>query len=230
MSLFSNKFKSNIVICGHFGCGKTNVAVGMALDAVRCGRHCGIADLDIVNPYFRTADSEPLLRSSGIDCFIPRFANTNVDIPSLGGEISSVFAKQETDPSYTAVFDVGGDNGAVVLGRYRDRLLTDYTMILVVNRFRPLTALPADAAEGLREIERCCGLRASYLINNSNLGRQTSYKDIVSSFSYADEISDLTELPLLCTTLHDSDLAEKLTNDYPERLFLTMPDSTRRLF
>lgn len=225
------KLSNNIIICGHFGCGKTNVAVGLATLMVRSGKRLGIIDLDIVNPYFRAADSVPQLEELGVDCFVPQFANTNVDIPSLGGEISSVFAKQSTDPSYSAIFDVGGDNGAIVLGRYRQELIKfGYSMIFVASMYRPLTATPEQAVEGLREIEAWSGLRAEAIINNSNLGRETSTDDIAASLPYINKISELTSLPCLAVTLHSESAAKALSVEYPEYNFLVIPDSTKKLF
>ncbi len=226
-----HKFKKNIIICGHFGCGKTNVAIGLAMTLAASGKHVGIVDLDIVNPYFRTADSVPMLEAAGIDCFIPQFANTNVDIPSLGGEISSVFARQETDQSYTAIFDVGGDNGAVALGRYRGELIQrDYSMIFVASMYRPLTDTPEQAVEGLREIEACSGLRAEAIINNSNLGPDTTPEDIATSLPYIRKISELTALPCIAVTLHNAEFADKLSKQHPEFNFVVIPDSTKKLF
>lgn len=226
-----HKFKKNIIICGHFGCGKTNVAVGLAMAFAESGKRLGIVDLDIVNPYFRTADSVPMLEAAGIDCFIPQFANTNVDIPSLGGEISSVFAKQDADDSYSAIFDVGGDNGAIALGRYRQELIRrNYSMIFVASMYRPLTDTPEQAVEGLREIEACSGLRAEAIINNSNLGVDTTPEDIAASLPYIQKISELTSLPCIAVTLHNRASADKLSKEHPEFNFVVIPDSTKKLF
>ena len=225
------KLKNNIIICGHFGCGKTNVAVGLATLMAKSGNRLGIVDLDIVNPYFRTADSVPELKKLGVDCFVPQFANTNVDIPSLGSEISSVFAKQATDASYSAIFDVGGDNGAIVLGRYRRELIEHgYSMIFVASMYRPLTSTPEQAVEGLREIEACSGLRVDAIINNSNLGRETTTEEIKASIPYIEEISSLTGLPCIAVTLHNEDAVEQLCAEYPDHNFIAIPDSTKKLF
>ncbi|MBQ9080461.1 MAG: ParA family protein [Clostridia bacterium] len=225
------ELKNNIIICGHFGCGKTNVAVGLALDMARAGRRLGIVDLDIVNPYFRTADSVPELERAGVDCFIPQFANTNVDIPSLGGEISAVFARQTDDPFYTAIFDVGGDNGAIALRRYRPELeKRGYSMLFVASMYRPLTETAEDAVAGLREIEACSGLHATAFINNSNIGRETSADDIAASLTYTDKICELTSLPCLAVTLHNASYAKQLHSKYPEYNFTVISDSTKKLF
>lgn len=219
----------NIIVCGHFGSGKTNVSVGLALGL---GRGSGaLVDLDIVNPYFRAADAAPLMKDAGIDCLVPQYANTNVDIPSLGGEIYSVFAKEESNPEYRAVFDVGGDSGAAALGRFREYFFRfGYSMIFVVSMYRPLTADPESAVADLREIEAISRLAATHIINNSNIGKETTAADIAASIDYAKKISELTGLPLLCTTLHNREFCDSLSREYPGLDFLPIPDSTRRLF
>lgn len=95
------------VISGHFGSGKTNVALNLALDAADAGEQVSIADLDIVNPYFRTADSEAFLRARGIKPLVPQYANTNVEIPTLPEALGEIFYGGRR-----AVVDVGGDRRA----------------------------------------------------------------------------------------------------------------------
>lgn len=229
MNHLLNKLSRNIVVTGHFGSGKTNLSVGLALGL---GAGPGaLVDLDIVNPYFRAADAAPLMKDAGIDCFVPRYANTNVDIPSLGGEIYSVFVREETTPGYRAVFDVGGDSGASALGRLRSHLIRfGYSIIFVVSMYRPLTSDPESAVADLREIEEYARLCATHIVNNSNIGAETTLSDIEASLPYARKISELTGLPLLCTTLHSRDYRDALARKYPGDLFVTVPDSTRRLF
>ncbi len=229
MNSVLDKLSRNIVVTGHFGSGKTNVATGLATALERGSG--ALVDLDIVNPYFRAADAAPLMRSAGIDCIVPQYANTNVDIPSLGPEIYSVFAREEANPSYRAVFDVGGDNGAAALGALRPHLVRlGYSMILVVSAYRPLTSDPESAAAGLPEIEVLSGMRATHIINNSNIGRETTAADIEASLAYADEISRILALPILATTLHSRDFHKILSQKFPDRNFVVIPDSTRPLF
>lgn len=254
--------EKNIIVCGHFGSGKTNVAVALALALAAAGDRSvagvstaaegptaaggsnaaygsfpaspgrvALVDLDIVNPYFRAADALPLLRGAGIDCIIPRFANTNVDLPGIGGEVLSVFSREEIDPAYRAVFDVGGDNGAIALGRYTEYLnRRGCSMLYVLNIYRPLTADPGGILADIAEIEEYSRLRAGFIINNSNLGRETTPGTIELSLPLADEISRLTGLPLLGTTLQGEETRQKLTAGHPHHKFINIPDSTRRLF
>ena len=189
--------KKIIIICGHYGSGKTNIAVNLARLLSENGKKVALVDLDIVNPYFRAADNRVELEALGVRCILPQFANTNVDVPTLPPQIHSVFSSNET-----VIFDVGGDkDGAIALGVYRNAIKkAGYEMIAVVNMYRPLTATADETLENLREIEDNCSLSFTGFINNSNLGEETTAEDIEASFSYAEEIAAKSNLPLLFTS------------------------------
>lgn len=193
--------KKIIIISGHYGSGKTNVAVNLALTLAAGGKKVALVDLDIVNPYFRAADNRAELQARGVRCILPQFANTNVDVPTLPPQIHSAFASDET-----VIFDVGGDkDGAVALGVYRNAIKAKgYDMIAVVNMYRPLTATADDTLENLREIEDNCSLSFTGFINNSNLGEETTEADIEASLGYAEEIAGKSSLPLLFTSHVDT--------------------------
>lgn len=193
MNFYSPKNR-HIIVTGHFGCGKTNVAVNLALALRKEGHKVAIADMDIVNPYFRTADSAKMLTEAGIKCIIPEYAGTNVDIPTLPAVIYSMFADQDT----YGIFDVGGDEtGAAALGMF-SRCFSPgaYDMLYVCSMYRPLTADPSEAAGLMREIEMRSRLRCTAVVNNSNLGAETDADCVARSFGYADEVSRLCGLPL----------------------------------
>lgn len=198
MKTLSELAKSRItIISGPYGAGKTNIAVNLALSLAAQGRECRLADLDIVNPYFRSADNRVLLEGSGVETLIPEFANTNVDIPALPANYNRLF----TGTGHS-VADVGGDpDGAAVLGLSHDEYIAaGYTMYFVYNRYRPLTALPEDALAMLRDIERVSGLRFDGIINNSNLGAETDAAAVLSSAEHARRFADSAGLPLVATT------------------------------
>ncbi len=197
MKFFTPKAK-HIIVTGHFGSGKTNVAVNMAFMMAKEKKRICIADMDIVNPYFRTADDVAELKSAGVRCIIPEFANTNVDIPSLPAEIYSIFASDEDH----AILDVGGDDtGAVALGMYSHYLEKQgYEMLYVVNCYRPLTPTADDAIALMRDIEERSRLRCTGIINNSNIGKESDVCSFEESFAFADEIAKKTSLPMLFDT------------------------------
>lgn len=215
-------YKRTTVFAGHYGSGKTNVAVNYALWLKNFEQNVSVADLDIVNPYFRTKDSAKVLEKSGIKLISSEFANSNVDTPALPGEIYSVF----DDKSVYSVLDVGGDDrGALALGRYVPRLLEEnnYEFLFVINKFRFLTKDAGSTIEVMREIEEASKLRFTAIVNNSNIGEETTKEDVLSSAKYANEVSALTGLEIKMTTvksdLYDS-LKDEIINVQPIDLYV----------
>ena len=196
------EYKRVYILAGHYGSGKTNVAVNLALKMKKDGLKVKIADLDIVNPYFRTKDSAKELTDAGIDLISPAFANTNVDLPALPQEVYSLVQRKD----YYAVFDVGGDDrGAYALGRYAPYLIeeNDYEMCFVVNFYRPLTTTAEDALEVMREIEVACGMKFTAIINNSNLGEDTVADDVKATENQLNDLLKLSGLKLLFTSVEE---------------------------
>ena len=187
------------LFAGHYGSGKTNIAVNFALLLASEGKKVCIADLDIVNPYFRTKDSAKELEAAGIDLISPQFANSNVDLPALPAEAYRLVTDRET----YGIMDIGGDDrGAYALGRYVPSILEEnnYRMIFVANCYRPLTRTPEDALEVMREIEDACKLHFTDIINNSNLGPETTVQTVLDSQAYMEALSNLSGLPIFATT------------------------------
>ena len=188
------------VFSGHYGSGKTNVAISVALDAAKAGKSMTVADLDIVNPYFRTKDSAKELEAAGIELICSDYANTNVDIPALP---QSMYAITD-DRSRSVVVDLGGDDrGALALGRLAPAMKeeNDFDLFAVVNMVRPLTTTAQDTLEVIKEIETASGLRFTGIVNNSNLGEETTAQTVLSSVPYAEEISRVSGLPVVMTTV-----------------------------
>lgn len=191
------------LFAGHYGSGKTNIAVNFAFMLRKQGYEVAVADLDIVNPYFRTKDSEKELNEAGIRLICSEFASSNVDLPSLPQDIYSVI----DDKTEYAVMDIGGDDrGAYALGRYADSIVreNDYEMYLVINMYRPLTRDASSTLEVMNEIEKAGSIKFTAIVNNSNLGEETTAQDVLDSIKYADEVSLLTGLPVAITTVKKS--------------------------
>ena len=145
-------FKRITLLSGHYGSGKTNIAVNLALQLKKSRDRVAIADVDIVNPYFRSKDSQAELKQAVVRLICSEFASSNVDLPALPQDVYAI----TDNPDLTAVIDVGGDDrGALALGRWRDAILAEnnFEMLFVVNRFRPLTRDASSTLEVLREIE-----------------------------------------------------------------------------
>lgn len=209
------------IICGHYGSGKTNLALNLAVRRAESGKKVILADMDIVNPYFRSSDYSQLLVSKGIRVISPSYASTNLDTPSLPAELYSLF-----DCEDDVIIDVGGDDsGATALGRFHSQLSAiDYDMLYVINRYRSLTVSAQQAAELLPEIENACRLKATALVNNSHLKQLTTAKTITDSLGFADECARLTGLPLAFTTAPQSVAGElNITNLLPVKVYVTTP-------
>ena len=208
------------IFSGHYGSGKTNIALTYALSEREKGKAVAIADIDIVNPYFRTKDSEEMLAEHGIRLICSEYANTNIDIPALPQDIYAIV----DDRSLTCILDVGGDErGALALGRIAPAIReeNDYDMIFVANRYRPLTATVEGAMEVLREIEAACGLSFTAIVNNSNLGAETTAEDILSSVAFGEALSAASGLPVVATAVTESlskALIGRMEGLYPIRL------------
>ena len=208
------------LFAGHYGSGKTNIAVNYAMKLAGEGKQVCIADLDIVNPYFRTKDSAKELEAAGVTLISPQFANTNVDLPALPAEAYRLV----TDKSIYGIMDIGGDDrGAYALGRYVPAMKEEgnYRMVFVANCYRPLTRTPEEALEVMREIEAACGLAFTDIINNSNLGTETTPETVLSSLDYMEKLSELSGLPIFATSAVESVaavLAETTENVLPLRL------------
>lgn len=193
-----NLIKNRItIIAGHYGTGKTNIAVNLAESIAKSGKKACIVDLDIVNPYFRSADNVKELNKLGVRTIVPQYANTNVDIPSLPQEYYSIFSTDEY-----SIVDVGGDaDGAVALAVDYDKYEKNgYTMYFVYNKYRPMIAKPENAYALIQRIEQSSHLSFSGIINNSNLGAETTAEIVIDSFPYADKLSELSGLPISAAT------------------------------
>lgn len=214
------EYKRLTLLCGHYGSGKTNVALNMAYELKKKSENVAIADLDIVNPYFRTKDSAAELEELGIRLIVSEYAGTNVDIPALPQQMYSL----TDDKNVKAVIDVGGDDrGALALGRIAPDIIAenDYECLLVINKFRPLTPDAASTIEVMQEIETAGKIKFTGLVNNSNLGVETTAEDVLGSMAYANEVASLTGLPIKCTAVSESlynELSGKIENLFPLKL------------
>lgn len=221
-----------IIICGHYGSGKTNFSVNLALDLKKTGEPVLLADLDIVNQYFRTSDHAKMLESKGIKVLSPTYANTNVDAPAIPAAMYSAF----NFDGY-AIFDMGGDDsGATVMGQFfKNMEHKKYDMLYVINNNRAMITNASDAAEMLLSIQATSRLKATYIVNNSHLKDETTIESVKQSAGYANEISTLLNLPIYCTTVPENLLNKEQKNEtninvdigienlYPIKVFVKTP-------
>lgn len=198
------------LFCGHYGSGKTNIAVNYALHLSEKGFPVSIADIDVVNPYFRTKDSSKELTDAGVEVIALPFANTSVDLPALPQEVYGLVQRRDR----RVVMDIGGDDrGAYALGRYRPYILeeNDFANLFVVNFYRPLTRTAKEAFEVFREIEAAAGIPFTGIVNNSNIGVETTIGDVINTTALAEELAELSGVPVVMTTA-EKKLCEQAQN------------------
>lgn len=181
------------VFSGHFGSGKTEIAINYAKDLAKQGNKVSIVDIDIVNPYFCVRDLKDELEESGVRVIASSPHFSNAELMVVPAEVISAF----NDKSSEIVIDVGGDDaGAVVLGQYNRYFKEeDYEMYFVVNTNRPFTATSQDTEQYIKAIERASRLKVTHLISNTNLSYETTVEDILKGDKEVMELSKKLNLP-----------------------------------
>lgn len=196
------------IMAGHYGSGKTHLAVNMALSLRRAAARVVVADLDIVNPYYRTKDAEALLRAADISLISSAFAGSNLEVPSIAAAAEMIF----DTPELYAVADVGGDDrGALALGRYAAKIRAHGAcrVLFVVNCYRPMTATVEAALEIQREIEAAGKVTFDGLVNNANIGPDTTPETVLASLPFMESLSARSGLPVFMTSVR-RDVAARL--------------------
>lgn len=241
------------VVIGHYGVGKTNLSINLALDAAKRGQRVVLVDLDVVNPYFRSSDYAGMLEEARVRVVSPIFAGSTLDSPSLSGAVYTAIedairqgedAKTPaggegggTASALSVIIDAGGDDvGATALGRFAPRIAeAQHEVLYVVNRYRNLTQTPEEAVRLLAEIEGKSGLRATGIVNNSHLKQETTETTVLDAAVFAQAVSDALELPIVCTAVPIQIVDQKndlfsmkgaMQNVYPVQVFVRTPWGT----
>lgn len=201
------RYRKKTIFAGHYGSGKSNLAVAAALELAAFGSRTALVDMDVVNPYFHSGDFEEELRGKGVEVVRPLFSGTNVEAVTLSPRVRAAFA----DPELQVVSDVGGDDaGAVALGQYAAVLRqTGYDMWLVVNFRRPLTRRAEQLLDYIADMQAASRLSFTGIVNNTNLGEETTPWVVADSVPEAEKLVQLTGLPLVFTAAR-SDIARQL--------------------
>jgi len=208
------------IFCGHYGSGKTNIAINYAKYLKENGHDVVLADLDIVNPYFRSKDSEEELKEAGVEMIALPFAGTNVDLPSIPSEAYSMLVNKDR----YAVIDLGGDDrGGYALGRFAEAIIEEdnYNCLAVVNFRRPLTPDAAGALEVMEEVALVTRVPFTGIVNNTNVGDATTAEMVLKSNEECIKLSEICGLNIAFTTAEErvaDELVNSLTNIFPIKL------------
>ena len=190
------------VIAGHYGVGKTNFSLNLALAAQERGQEVTLMDVDIVNPYFRSSDYTDFLESRGIRIVAPVFAQSMLDTPSLPGSMQA--AIEHASDTHPLIIDMGGDDeGAKAMGRFSSAIKSGdspYTMLYVINERREIES-PEETAQMLKDIERRCKIKATGVVNNTHLSEETTLSVVEASAPFAEKTASLLGLPIVCTAV-----------------------------
>lgn len=187
------------IFTGHFGSGKTEIATNLAIQERKFHLKVAINDLDVINPYYRTRDLESEFKKLDIELIAPKGHLATADLPIVSGEIYRVLH----DPSYRIIIDAGGDkDGATALGQYYNEWIhMNPEMLFVLNGNRPYVSTLEGAADTINRIEEASRLKINGIINNSNIGSETTLEEIKKGLELAQLVSEKTNIPLLYTTI-----------------------------
>lgn len=204
------------IIVGHYGTGKTNLTINLALSAAQEGREVTVVDLDVVNPFFRSSDFRAFLEGHGIRLVAPQFAGTALDSPAISGKIIPTIHWGQDDVfgngnKRLVLLDVGGDDvGATALGRFAPTIkAAPYEMFYVLNARRNLTQTPQSAVEIMKEIEAKAHLEVTGLINNTHLQDETTESIIEEGIAFTNNVSNLSEKPVIFNTIPDAFIQQR---------------------
>lgn len=196
------------IIVGAYGSGKSEISVNLALKMREQSAESKIllADLDIVNPFYRSSDAAKTLENNNIRLISPMYANSNVDAPVLSGEVYVIFDDEE----YSGVFDIGGeDMGATILGSMKTRLdKTDADLWMAVNTRRPFTSTPDEIIIMASELCAASKMKITGFINNTNVLEQTVSEDVLEGARILKEVEAKTGIPVVMTTVMEGVFSE----------------------
>lgn len=212
------------IIIGHFGSGKTEFAVNLALRLREHHDHVALADLDVVDPYFRSRERAELFARRNIRLISSSQTCADADLPSMPPEVMVLM----DDPTIHGVLDIGGDaSGARILARYRHRLKACGARVYcVINANRPLTDTAPKTIRYIRSMEAASGMMVDGLVNNTHLCDKTELEDILTGAAMAREVSTETGIPIVCHTAAGNLAAtagEHVQPVFPLELYMKKP-------
>lgn len=187
-----------VIIVGAYGSGKTEVAINLAVHMNARGTAVRLADLDLVNPYFRTREARHALNRLGIDVVLPPAQYMQADLPILTPEVSGMLR----NPSGLTLLDVGGDDvGATVLAALADSFKGQAIQVLqVINPNRPYTDTVGGCLKIRGEIEAKAKMTITGIVGNANLMEETTDQDILAGYEFSRQVAEAGNVPLIFIT------------------------------
>lgn len=183
------------VLTGHYGSGKSEVSVSLAMALAAQGHKVALGDLDIVNPYFRSREQADVMTEAGIWVISSSLGHeSTLDLPAVSAEVHLPLG----DPAYDVILDAGGNEvGVKVLAEFAaDLRRRDAEVLLVVNAYRPETVDVAGVLRHLHAIEATSGLAVGGLISNTHVCRETTVADVAHGYRLTHEVSRQTGIPI----------------------------------
>lgn len=207
------------IITGHYGSGKTELSVHLAISLSKSYKRVAIVDLDIVNPYFRSREKNMLLNNYGIQVIGSSIGNSNVaaDLPAIPAEVNFFLESQD----YMTILDVGGNaEGSRVLARFSKKIKEqNYDMYIVINANRPQTSNFEDVQKMIYDIETVSGLKINGLINNTHMLKETTEKDILKGLDLCQKISLKMNIPIIYNVIPEY-LNSKINHNVIDKIFI----------
>ncbi|WP_342430044.1 hypothetical protein [Neobacillus sp. FSL H8-0543] len=202
------------ILAGHFGSGKTEIAINLALNEKKIHNHVAINDLDVINPYFRSRDVASFFQQQDIELISPNNQLATSDLPIVSGEIYRVLH----DHRYKVIIDAGGDkDGATALGQYYNEW-KEYNpqLLFVLNVNRPYVSTLEGALYTVRQVEAAARLKVTGIINNTNIGRETTMEDILKGYELSSNLAVELKIPLKYSTIsnHLENDAQNFARDH----------------
>ncbi|CAH2713654.1 hypothetical protein BACCIP111895_00790 [Neobacillus rhizosphaerae] len=194
-----NSLSKITILSGHFGSGKTEIAINLALAERKKFEKTAINDLDIINPYYRSRDVANIFQQHDVELLAPKNRLAAADLPIVSGEIYRVLH----DPRYRLIVDAGGDkDGATALGQYYHEWKDlNPELLFVLNGNRPYVSSVDGARYTVEQIEKASRLKITGIINNSNIGADTTMNDIQRGYQLSSRLADELDIPFLYTTI-----------------------------
>ncbi|MGC8705092.1 MAG: cobalamin biosynthesis protein CobQ [Athalassotoga sp.] len=185
-----------------FGSGKTELSINTAITLRKSSSKVALIDIDIISPYFRSRDEKLFLENMNIKVITAPERYMHADLPIIPPEVGGYISNKE----FLTVIDAGGnEDGAIVLGSLNHFLENvDKKILFVINVFRPFSSTEEEIVRNIDKISRAARSKIDYLVNNSNIGPETTTDDIKTGEEIVLKVSKMTGIPAVFTSIDEN--------------------------